>query len=98
MMSLHCQNPVAKKRSVALNILLAVRTVMLQEEVDMVAGDFNGATWRRRSGPDHQSDSTLEGALKNRKLQVPPSPTPLWEPGRFRADGLRYASLSTAQV
>ena len=44
MMSLHCQNAGAKKRNIAMNMLLAVCTVMLQQEVDMVAGDFNGAS------------------------------------------------------
>ena len=48
MMSLYCQNAVAKQRGIALNILLAVCTVTLQEEDDMVADDFNGASWRRR--------------------------------------------------
>ena len=44
MMSLHCQNAGAKKRSIAMNMLLAVRTAMLQQEVHIVAGDFNGAS------------------------------------------------------
>ena len=43
MMSLHINNTHAKKRGIAKNLLLAVRTVMHQEQVDMVAGDFNGA-------------------------------------------------------
>ena len=66
MVSLHCQNAVAKKRSIALNTLLAVRTMVIQEGVDMVAGDFDGASWRRRPGPDQQHDSTLEEAFKPR--------------------------------
>ena len=49
---------------------------MLQEDVDVVAGDFNGASWRRRSGWDQQFDSTLEAALTDVKLPVPPGPTP----------------------
>ena len=28
--------------------MLSVRPVMLQEDVDMVAGDFSGAKWRRK--------------------------------------------------
>ena len=50
MMSLHINSQYAKKRGFGKNLLLAVRTVMLQERVDMVAGDFNGAAWRRQSG------------------------------------------------
>ena len=34
-------------------------------DIDMVAGDFNGASWRHRSGPDQQFDSTLEETFKN---------------------------------
>ena len=51
-------NAVAKKRSIALNMLLSVRTV---------PGDFKGASWRRKSGPDQQFDSALEDAFKKRK-------------------------------
>ena len=43
MMSLHINNRFAKKRGMRKNLLLTVRTVMLQEQVDMVAGDFNRA-------------------------------------------------------
>ena len=40
MMSLHIiNNQYAKKRGIAENLLLAVRTAMHQEQVDMVAGD-----------------------------------------------------------
>ena len=47
------------------------KTAMEHEDVDMVAGDFNGASWRRNSAPDQQFDSTLEEAFKNAKLFVP---------------------------
>ena len=40
MMSLHI-NHFVKKRGIGKKLLLTVRTVMLQEHVDMVAGDFN---------------------------------------------------------
>ena len=48
MMSLHINNHSAKKRGIGNNLLLTVRTAMLQEKVDMVAGDFNGTAWRRQ--------------------------------------------------
>ena len=74
-MSLHCQNAVGKKRSIASNIPLVVRFVMLHvEDVDMVAGDFNGASWRYTSGPYQQFDGALEEAFKNARLLVPPGP------------------------
>ena len=36
---------------------------MQQEQVDMVAGDFNGAAWRRKRGEDQQCVSTIEEAF-----------------------------------
>ena len=38
-------------------------TVMLQETVDMVAGYFNGAAWRRQSGNGHRHISTIKEAF-----------------------------------
>ena len=43
MMSLHINNHFAQNRCIGKKFLLTVRAVMLQEHVDMVAGDFNGA-------------------------------------------------------
>ena len=40
MMSLHT-NHFVKKRGMGKKLLLTVRAVMLQQHVDMVAGDFN---------------------------------------------------------
>ena len=54
---------------------------MPQEHVDMVAGDFNSAAWRRQSGSDPRPISTIEEAFANTNLPVPPGPTPLWGPG-----------------
>ena len=47
----------------------------------MVAGDFNGAAWRRTSGSDRRPISIIEEAFANTSLPVPPGPTPLWGPG-----------------
>ena len=68
------------KRGIGKNLLLTVRTVMCQEQIDMVAGDFNGAAWRRRSGSDPRPISIIEEALANTSLQIPPDTTQLWEP------------------
>ena len=78
MMSLHNNNQNAKKRGIAKNLLLAVRTIMHQEQVDMVAGDFNGAAWRRRSGNEQRRDSTDEEAFANTNLPIPHGPTAVW--------------------
>ena len=80
MMSLHT-NHFVKKRGMGKKLLLTVRAVMLQEHVDMVAGDFNGAAWRRQSGSDPRPISIVEEAFVNTDLAVPPGPTPLWRPG-----------------
>ena len=34
----------------------------------MVAGGFNGAAWRKKSGDDQQRDSTIEEAFANTKV------------------------------
>ena len=62
MMSLHIHNHYAKKRGIGENLLLAVRTVMRQEQVDMVGGDFNGAAWRRKSGNEQRRNSTMRSS------------------------------------
>ena len=80
MMSLHI-NASAKKRGIAKNLLLTVRTVMHQQQVDLVAGDFNGAAWRRQTSSDSRFISSIEDAFVNTNSPLPPGPTPLWGPG-----------------
>ena len=81
MMSLHINNHYAKIRGIGKKLLQTVRTVILQEHVDMVAGDFNGAAWRRPSGSDRRLTSIIEEAFANTDLPLPPGSTPLWGPG-----------------
>ena len=50
MKSLHCHSAVAEKRSIVKHVLHAVRTAMIQNDVDFMAGDCNGASWRRKTG------------------------------------------------
>ena len=45
MLSLHCHSAVVKKRSRAQDIFSADRTAMIEADVDLVAGDINGASW-----------------------------------------------------
>ena len=54
---------------------------MDQEQVDMVAGDFNVAAWRRRSGDEQRRDSTIEEAFANTNLPIPHGLTALWGTG-----------------
>ena len=58
-------------------MLSAIRSVMQQEQVDMVAGDLNGASWRRKCGEDQRRASTIEEVFANTDLLIPDGPTPL---------------------
>ena len=69
-LSLHISNIYAKK-SIAKKLILTLRAVMISQEVDLVAGDFNGTACR-----DHLS--TIDEALMDSILPTPPGPTPLW--------------------
>ena len=94
MISMHCQNTCAKKRSIALTMLLAVRTIMWHEKVDIVSGDYNGASWRCKSRQQQQSTAKLEATLKNANLPVPRSSSPLRvAPEEFQVRGLMSAAL-----
>ena len=48
-LSLHINNVFAKNRGIAKKIIQAVRSLMISKDIDLVAGDFNGAAWRCRS-------------------------------------------------
>ena len=78
MMSLHINNHFPEKRGIGKKLLLTVCTVMLQEQIDMVAGDFNGSAWPRQSDSDPRPIGIIEEVFANTNLPVPPGPTPLW--------------------
>ena len=42
------------ERGVGEKLILTVRAVMLDEHVDLVAGDFNGTAWRCSNRNKHQ--------------------------------------------
>ena len=54
---------------------------MLEEHVDLFAGDFNGAAWHRSNGNTRQPTSIIEEAFADTDLPMPLGPTPLWGPG-----------------
>ena len=81
MMSLHINNHYAKRRRIAKHVSFAVRTVLCQEQIDVVAGDLIGAAWRKKSGDDQQRDSTIEEAFANTNLPIPHGSSPLCCPG-----------------
>ena len=42
-LSLHISNIYAKKKGIAKKLILTLRAIMISQEVDLVAGDFNGS-------------------------------------------------------
>ena len=48
-LSLHISNIYVKKNGTCKNLILTLRAIMISQEVDLVAGDFNGTAWRCRS-------------------------------------------------
>ena len=74
MTSLHFDNVVAKRRSIAHELLLTVCIEMIEEAVDLVAGDFSGTSWRRKVGDEPMTDCIIEHAFINSML--PPTSWP----------------------
>ena len=58
--------------------ILTLRAIMISQEVDLVAGDFNGTAWRYRS---KDNLSTIDEAFTDCALPTPPGSPPLWGPG-----------------
>ena len=77
-MSLHISNVYAKKKGIAKKLILTLRAIMISQEVDLVAGDFNGTAWRCRS---RENLSTIDEAFADCDLPTPPGRTSLWRPG-----------------
>ena len=48
-LSLHTSNIYAKKKGIAKKIFQTIRALMISQNIDLVAGDFNGTAWRCRS-------------------------------------------------
>ena len=76
-LSLHINNVFAKKRGIAKKIIQTVRALMISQNIDSVAGDFNGAAWCCRS---RDNISTIDEVFSDCALPSP-GPTPLWGPG-----------------
>ena len=51
---------------------------MIGQQIDVVAGDFNGIAWRCSN---RDNISTIDEAFADCALPTPPGPTPLWRPG-----------------
>ena len=85
--SLHINNQFAKERSIGKKLFLTFNAVMLEEDVDLVAGDFNGAVWRCPCGSDRKPVSIIEEAFANTDLSMPLGSPPLWGPGAVPGEG-----------
>ena len=48
---------------------------MIGQQIDLVAGDFNGKAWRCSN---RDNISTIDGAFADCALPTPVGPTPLW--------------------
>ena len=51
---------------------------MISQNIDLVAGDFNGAAWRCRS---RDKIRTIDEVFADCALPTPLDTTPLWGPG-----------------
>ena len=77
-LSLGISNIHAKKKGIAKKLILTLRAVMIGEQIDVVAGDFNGTAWRCSN---KDNISAIDEAFADCALPTPPGPTPLWGPG-----------------
>ena len=71
-LSLHINNVFAKKRGIAKKIIQTVRALMISQNIDLVAGDFNGAAWRCRS---RDNLTTIDEAFADCALSTKPGTT-----------------------
>ena len=69
MLSLHISNIYAEKKGIAKKLFQTLRAIMISQEVDLVAGDFNGTAWRCRS---RDNLSTIDEAFSDCALPTSP--------------------------
>ena len=77
-LSPHISNIYAKKKGIAKKLHLTLHAILISQEVDLIAGDFNGTAWRYRS---KDNLSTIHEAFTDSALPTPPGRTPLCRPG-----------------
>ena len=77
-------------------LILTIREVMLEERVDLVAGDLNGAAWRC----DNRNNISIiaEEASADCALPMLPGPTPLWGPGAIPGSGRTFVDSSNLLI
>ena len=72
------RRPPPKKRCIAKKLILTIRAIMIGQQIDVVAGNFNATTWRCSY---RDNISTIDEAFADTALPTPRGPTPLWGPG-----------------
>ena len=83
-LSLHINNVYAKKRGVAKRIIQAVRSLMISQDINLVAGDFSGGAWRCRS---RDNLSSIDEGFADCALPTPLGPHHCGVPDPFRTIG-----------
>ena len=66
--SLHISNFFARKKGIAKKLIQTLRASLISQEVDLVAGDFNGTAWRCRS---RDNLSTIDEVFSDCALPTP---------------------------
>ena len=79
-LSQRISNIYAKKRGIAKKLILTIRAIMIGQQIDVVAGDFNGTAWRCSN---RDNISTIDEAFADCALPTPRGPTP---PGSVAAE------------
>ena len=74
-LSLHMSNIYAQN---GVLLILTIRAIMTGQQIDVVAGYFNGTAWRCSN---RDNISTTDEAFADCALPTPPGPTPLSGPG-----------------
>ena len=76
MLFLQISNIYAKKKGIAKKHILTLRAIMISQDVDLVAGDFNGSACRCRS---RDNLSTIDETFMDSTLPAPPDPPTIVE-------------------
>ena len=89
-LSLHIRNIYAKKN--AKKIIQTFRAIMISQDVDLVAGDFNGTAWRCRS---RDNLSIIDEVFADTALLTLPGPTIVGDLDPSRTIGLTRVVFSS---
>ena len=82
-LSLHTSNIYAKTRGIAKKLIYTIRAIMIGQQNDLVAGDFNGTPWRFSN---RDNISTIDEAFC--RLCIANSLNHCGAPDRFQTTGL----------